>query len=64
MKQAVEDPQIAARNMIVRAGPMRMPGNPIKFRGRDDSGERSPAPALDANGAAIRREFAPEKGPT
>jgi CoA:oxalate CoA-transferase len=26
----------------LHAGAMRMPGNPIKFRGRDDSGERSP----------------------
>jgi CoA:oxalate CoA-transferase len=57
--EALESPQAAARNMIVEAGGLRMMGNPIKISGFDDPLTRRPAPALDSDGAAIRREFGP-----
>jgi CoA:oxalate CoA-transferase len=52
------DAQVAARNMIVTAddpeiGPLKMQGNPIKLSAYSDPETRSPAPALDANRAAI-----------
>jgi CoA:oxalate CoA-transferase len=56
---AVEHPQVQARNMIVRADGFRMAGNPIKFSTFDDPPTRRPAPELDADGDRIRREFAP-----
>jgi CoA:oxalate CoA-transferase len=64
--QALADPQVSARNMIVTvadetAGRLRTPGNPIKMAGFPDPTERAPAPELDENGAAIRREIA-DKG--
>ena len=43
--------------MILRAGAQRLLGNPIKLTTLADPPERPPAPALDANGAAIRREL-------
>jgi CoA:oxalate CoA-transferase len=54
---AVEHPQVQARNMIVAAGDFRMAGNPIKFHGVPDLPTRQPAPSLDADGERIRREF-------
>jgi CoA:oxalate CoA-transferase len=54
---AVELPQVQARNMIVTADGLRMAGNPIKLSGYADPPTRSPAPDLDADGARIRREF-------
>lgn len=56
--QAVEDPQTAARNMIVRAGTMRVPGNPIKMSTLPDPPQRRCAPGIDADGPAIRAELA------
>jgi CoA:oxalate CoA-transferase len=58
LAQAAEDPQTAARNMIVRAGNSRMSGNPIKMTTLPDPPERPRAPAIDADGPAIRRELA------
>jgi CoA:oxalate CoA-transferase len=58
--EAVEHPQAQARNMIVRAGGLRMAGNPVKLSAFADSPERPPAPDLDADGARIRREFQEE----
>ncbi len=55
--EAVEHPQAQARNMIVRAGGLRMAGNPIKFSAFADPPERRPGPDLDADGERIRREF-------
>jgi CoA:oxalate CoA-transferase len=54
IEQVVNDPHIAARNMIIRtqdaiAGEVRMAGNPIKLSGYPDAGERRPAPDLDAD---------------
>ena len=54
---AVEMPQIQARNMIVTADGLRMAGNPIKLSGHPDQLTRNPAPDLDADGERIRREF-------
>lgn len=54
---AVEHPQVQARNMIVRAGELRMAGNPIKLSAFDDPPTRRPAPDLNADGERIRREF-------
>jgi CoA:oxalate CoA-transferase len=55
--EAMESPQAAARNMVVEAGGLKILGNPIKISGFDDPPERRPAPALDADGPAIRAEF-------
>lgn len=51
-------PQVAARNMLVEADGVRMPGNPIKLAGYADPTTRAAAPTLDQHGAAIRAEFA------
>jgi CoA:oxalate CoA-transferase len=55
---AVSSEQAAARRMVVRAGGLPVPGNPVKARGFADRVERPGAPALDADGPAIRAEFA------
>ncbi len=60
--QALADPQVASRNMVVTAedpdvGPLRMAGNPIKFSGVADPATRRPAPALDADRQAILAEL-------
>ncbi len=55
--EAVEHPQVKARNMIITSGGVRMPGNPIKIGGFPDPTARPPAPELDADGARIRKEF-------
>ena len=54
----VADPHVRARHMIVTAddpvaGPLQMPGNPIKLDGMADGDTRAPAPGLDADRAAI-----------
>jgi CoA:oxalate CoA-transferase len=60
---AVENEQMQARNMIVRAGDLRMAGNPIKLSAFADAPTRPPAPDLDVNGESIRREFTSETLP-
>ena len=60
--QAVEDPQTAARNMILHAGTARVPGNPLKMSTLPDLPERRRAPAIDADGPAIRRELTTSGG--
>ena len=60
--QAAEDPQTVARNMVLRVGDMRAPGNPIKMSTLDDPPERPLAPALDGDGPALRRELADSGG--
>ncbi len=54
---AVEHPQVQARNMIVTAGGLRMAGNPVKLGAFPDPPTRPPAPDLNADGDRIRREF-------
>lgn len=60
--QALNDPQIRARNMVVQMedpdGPsLMMAGNPIKLSDIDDPATRPPAPKLDADRAAILAEL-------
>jgi CoA:oxalate CoA-transferase len=55
--QVLADPQVAARNMVIRAGGARMAGNPVKLAGFPDPAERAPAPELDQHRAAILREL-------
>ena len=60
--QALADPQIRARNMVVAVddpdvGQLRMAGNPIKISDANDPATRRPAPALDADRQRILREF-------
>ncbi len=45
--QAVQHPQVQARNMLVTAGGLPMAGNPIKMTGLADPPTRPAAPALD-----------------
>ncbi len=62
--QAAEHPQIKARNMLIEAGELRMPGNPVKISGYDDPPVRVGAPALDQHGPALRQEFRQLHAPT
>jgi CoA:oxalate CoA-transferase len=62
VKQALEHPQAAARNMLVtvddpRSGTLKLAGNPMKISGMADPREREPAPDLDADRAAILKEL-------
>lgn len=56
--EAAQLPQTRARNMLIEAGGVQMPGNPVKISGYDDPPVRAGAPALDQHGAALRKEFA------
>ncbi|MCU1693442.1 MAG: Formyl-CoA transferase [Frankiales bacterium] len=57
--EAVGSAQTEARRMVVSAGGLRVPGNPVKASGYPDPAERPAAPALDEHGDAVRAEFAP-----
>lgn len=64
--QALSDPQVLARNMVVTvadalAGSLKLAGNPIKLSGFPDPATRSPASELDADREAILREFLGEE---
>lgn len=59
--EAAALPQTAARNMVIEAGGVRMPGNPIKISSYGDPAVRPGAPSLDQHGAALRTEFATDK---
>ena len=56
--EAVGSEQAAVRRMVVDAGGLPGPGNPLKLSSYDDPVVRRPAPALDEHGAAIRAELA------
>jgi CoA:oxalate CoA-transferase len=59
--EAVSSEQAAARRMVVRAGGLPLPGNPVKIGGEGgmpDPDELPAAPDLDADGPALRAEFA------
>ena len=56
--EAAEHPQTKARNMLIEAGGVRMPGNPVKISGYADPPVRIGAPTLNQHGDALRREFA------
>lgn len=55
--QAIALPQVAARNMLIEAGGLRMTGNPIKIGGYADATVRPAAPTLDEHGKKLRAEF-------
>ena len=55
--EAFQHPQVKSRNMLIEAGGIRMPGNPVKISGYDDPPVRIGAPNLNQQGAAIRAEF-------
>ncbi|WP_026090619.1 CoA transferase [Sandarakinorhabdus sp. AAP62] len=60
--QALANPQVKARNMVVHTAlpdgtPLIAAGNPIKLSAHADSDTRAPAPALDADRAAILKEL-------
>src|SRR5579883_1363031 len=60
--QALEHPQIAARNMLVTvadpvSGTLKLVGNPLKSSAFADPPTREPAPELDGNRAALLREL-------
>ena len=63
----LDDPQVAARNMIVpiddpSAGEMKVAGNPIKLSGFDDPATRGAVPEIDADRERILSEFDPTGG--
>jgi CoA:oxalate CoA-transferase len=60
--QAVGSAQTAARNMVVDAGGLPVPGNPVKASAWDDPSRRPAAPGLDEHGDAVRAEFGPGAG--
>ena len=55
--EAVGSEQSRARQMVVDAGGLPVPGQPVKLSAWPDPGVRPPAPALDEHGDAIRKEF-------
>ena len=62
VKQALEEPQIQARNMVIEAhdpiaGTVKMPGNPIKLSAFADPVTRKSAPDLDADREHILAEL-------
>jgi CoA:oxalate CoA-transferase len=57
VEEVLRDPQVLARNMVIRAGGLKMAGNPVKISGFPDPEEREPAPALDAQRRSILREL-------
>ncbi len=62
VKQALNDPQIAARNMVISThdpdiGPLKMAGNPIKLSGFADPSSRTAAPELDGDRAQILKNL-------
>lgn len=63
------DPQVRARNMLVkvrdpRAGLLELPGNPVKLSGCADPPDRPPAPELDADRAHILAELEEQTPPS
>ncbi|GAC1441105.1 MAG: CoA:oxalate CoA-transferase [Mycobacteriales bacterium] len=55
--EAAGSEQTRVRNMVVAAGGLPMPGNPVKASGYPDPPTRPAAPDLDEHGAAIRAEL-------
>ena len=58
IKQALEHPQVAARNMLIdvpdgSGGTLKLAGNPLKMSAFDDPKTRRPAPDLDSDREAI-----------
>ena len=62
IKEAVENPQVKARNMIVKAyhkviGEFKLAGNPIKMSSYKDKNKRGDIPDLDEHRNKILKEF-------
>ncbi|MBW3640327.1 MAG: CoA transferase [Actinobacteria bacterium] len=57
--EAVGSEQARARRMVIDAGGLPGPGNPVKASGYADPAVRRPAPELDQQGSALRAEFGP-----
>ena len=62
IKEAVENPQVDARNMIVKAyhkviGDFKLAGNPIKMSTYKDEKTRGDIPDLDEHREKILKEF-------
>ena len=62
IKEAVENPQIESRNMIVKAyhkviGDFKLAGNPIKMSSYKDEKSRGDIPDLDEHREQILKEF-------
>ena len=62
IKEAVENPQVEARNMIVKAyhkviGDFKLAGNPIKMSTYEDEKTRGDIPDLDEHREKIMKEF-------
>jgi CoA:oxalate CoA-transferase len=55
--EAVASEQSRARGMVVDAGGLPVPGNPVKTSAWPDRLDRPPAPDLDEHGPALRVEF-------
>ncbi len=55
--EAVGSEQTRVRQMVVDAGGVPVPGNPVKLSAWPDAGFRPPAPLLDEHGPAVRAEF-------
>jgi len=57
--EALAHPQVAARQMVVEAGGVRMVGNPVKIQpfAANDDGIRTPAPTLDGDRSRLLEEF-------
>lgn len=56
--EAVGSEQSTARQMVVQAEGVPVPGNPVKLSAWPDPGVRRRAPLLDEHGAAVRAELA------
>ncbi len=56
--EAVGSEQTAVRRMVIDAGGLPGPGNPVKVSTAPDPVVRVPAPELDEHGDAVRSEFA------
>ncbi len=59
--EAVRSAQTEVRRMVVDAGGLPVPGNPVKLSAYDDPRERRAAPLLDQHGQAVRAEFGPAR---
>jgi CoA:oxalate CoA-transferase len=55
--EAVGSEQARVRNLVVDAGGLPVPGNPVKASAYPDPVDRPAAPGLDEHGPAIRVEF-------
>jgi CoA:oxalate CoA-transferase len=55
--EAVDSEQARVRNMVVDAGGLPVPGNPVKTSAYPDPTSRPAAPEVDEHGPALREEF-------